>query len=472
MVHGPARAALGIVAGIGAYQILTQSMHLYEQRARGIIDVGMRLNLQFDQTGQTIDRLRSRYAVLAHDSIEAMQTFGRYTGQGGGSALDAAVGFGAAYGISAPQAAALAGPMQQLTTGSHPLRRFAAGARGPGGELPGGMAMETLLEEGPRMAAVGGTAAVSPSADFLGRMAGFIGGMGPRYRVPGAISGFYEQFSQGISQTQDPTTQMFRLRAIQQLGAQRQQAGLGPLTIGRGEDRETLDLNTFLGQIKALEMARQTPQIMEAYRQQALQLAGSNPQLAEIEFQRLVGSGLSPVQSGRLMRRAQAVGGFEQLGQEGDIGREQRLEGGRLQAREGRREFDIQRREAATERPMEIMGEPFLRAALNLREEIAKLGGAAADGTLSLTSLTGAIAGLEEPTKRLVGILTTLGADTTLGKLVGVGLTLSGFEQQANTATKNLVERFPFLGIGSDTMDWLANALRQRLGLQPLKPRP
>ena len=53
-VHGPARAALGVVAGVGVYQALTQAMALYEQRARGVLDIGMRTNLQFETTGQTI----------------------------------------------------------------------------------------------------------------------------------------------------------------------------------------------------------------------------------------------------------------------------------------------------------------------------------------------------------------------------------------------------------------------------------
>jgi hypothetical protein len=303
------------LAGV-AFDKAREAMDAWVQRARGVAAVGQLLDQNFGAITSEVISLRDQFTFLTADSLAAMEAMSRFTGRRDPAALTRALGFARAYGMEPAQAAGLAGAMQMLgAPAANPLAAVAAGARNAygGGRLP--MRMDLLQEEAARIAGIGGTAAPPMDPEFYGRLLGFVGGMGPRYQLPGAAAGFAERFAQGVSQAPDDAVLMMRHRAIEQLYQQRKAAGLPTtLEIGRGPYREQADLGSYEGRRIAMELAAQSPEVLGAYTRTTQQEFGFDPELAALGFERIVGGGrLGPTEARRTRRRLEAGGGPEAI---------------------------------------------------------------------------------------------------------------------------------------------------------------
>jgi hypothetical protein len=408
-----------VTAGVGIYSTLTESMELYRQRAQGIIDIGMQLDLQFDKAGHTINTLRDRYQVLAHDSIAAMQAMGRVTG--GFTGIDDAVRFGVAYGITPAHAATMAGTLQMLSGGTNPLARAAQAARQEsGGRLP--MEMGALLEGVTQVAGVGGPSASGIDPAFYGRMLGLITQMGPGYRLPGAAAQFYGQFAAGVGPSADPVTRMVRQRALDRLMRERQDRGLGPqLQIGT----HTVDLSTYVGRQQAMVLAAQSPEILEAYNRQA-DLLGPDPTTRALAFNRLIGGGKLDLVQSEDLRKLAGRGGFARLGMPGGGLSEDAIAAERLAARQGRPEFATQLAQALSESGLEKLGAPLVQASNELRQALVTLAEVIRDGKFGQESLERAMTALSTQTMLLMGSIISLGSNSTVGQLLGASMLAAG----------------------------------------------
>jgi hypothetical protein len=468
MVHGPARAALGITAAVGVYQTLTQAMQLYEQRARGVIDIGMRQDLQFDKTGDTIDRLRKDYYVLAHDSLAAMRTFGRATGLGP-EAVIPSVRFGAAYGIDPAHAGAIGGALQMLTAGGrYRMAEVAAGARaeGRGRGLP--MAMEPFLEEATTMAGMAGAGTgLTVPAGYIGRWQGIIGQMGERYRMPGQTARMFGEIQEGLGPSNDPGIAAIRARAFR--------AGGRFVTVGQGANAEQLDLETGLGILKAQEALPDSPELQQRVWVETKRMFPDQPEMQAVAFQRLFGGGRLPyLKSGQLQRQLEAGGGPGRAAVPGDVVGEDQKAIARLGARDARPEAQIQIREAKTEPRMEQLGEPLVTAVGQMREAVGKMSEVFMEGNVNMKSLAGTISGLDDRTLKLIGVLETLSSNSALGIALGLATAGAGFQKEATTLGQQAQEASPvFKGLVT-AGDWLGDllrpAIRAALGMAPLQP--
>jgi hypothetical protein len=116
-----------------------------------------------------------------------------------------------------------------------------------------------------------------------------------------------------VSQAPDPAVLMLRHRAIESLYQDLKAQGR-PTTmrIGEGPDAEEVDLGSYEGRRIAMELAAQSPVLMERYRRTTREEFGFDPELEAMAFERVVGGGrLGPRESRLLRRRAEQGGGFE-----------------------------------------------------------------------------------------------------------------------------------------------------------------
>jgi uncharacterized membrane-anchored protein YhcB (DUF1043 family) len=384
-VGGPAGAAIGAsVALIGeGLAKASEAAGAWQQRARGVLAVGQLLDQNFSGITASVVRLNKEFDVLTSESVQAMEALSRVTGRFDRDAYERAVGFGVAYGMAPAQAAGLAGTLAMLGAPSpHPLRAVAAGARnafGTGG-LP--MRMDVLQDEATRIAGIGGTAAAAMDPEYYGRIAGFVGGMGPRYQLPGATAGFAERLARGVSTTPDAATLMLRHRAIDQWVADlRAQGRSTEVQIGRGPNAERAELTSYEGRRIAMEQAWQSPELMDQYRRIVDQEFGFDPELRALGFERVVGGDqLGPTEARRTRRRAEQGGGFARIltaPGRATPATEAALEAEREERRRAAPEALPVRVEAAWQAMMERLGETFspkfLETQLKLIEVEGKL---------------------------------------------------------------------------------------------------
>jgi hypothetical protein len=409
-IQGPARAAVGAIAGIGIYQTITHAMQLYEQRGKAVLELGMRQNMQFATIGSTIDTLRSKYQVLAHDSIAALGAMGRVAGPAATRALlEPSARLGLGFGLTVPEAAEIGGRLSRVTTGRSPMAQILSAAQRTYGGRAFSERMEPAaqLEEATRMAMMHGGQGIQAPAGLYGGLLGFFGRMGEQYLLPGEASSAYGRFAAGLGPSGNPVIEAQRFLAVDDLRRRREARGQGSV-IQRG--RDTFDLATHVGRLAYMEQAGQEPELMEAYRQRALTLAQGNPQHEAFLYQQLVGGGqTSMTDTLRQLREAQAVGGFQNLpaldrggtaAKEGEVG-------ANLAVRAIQPEFVHALRQALAEARLEKVGEPLVTAADKLT--MAMLGlidGIGANGlTGSISELQKAVASLDDPTKKIASAL-------------------------------------------------------------------
>jgi hypothetical protein len=422
VIGGPWGALAGggaALLGVGL-QKAGEAMGAWQQRARDVLQVGQLLDQNFGGITKQVIGLNKEFDVLSGQSLEAMEAMSRFTGRlPEDQALRRVTGFGVAYGMTSAQAGGIAGSLAMLGVGANPLARVAAGARnafGAGG-LP--MRMDVLQEEAVRIAGIGGTAAPPMDPEYYGRIAGLVGGMGSRYQLPGAAAGFAERLAQGVTQAPDELTMMLRHRALEQIYQERRRQGRPTtLDIGQGANRETVDLASFQGRRIAMELAAQSPEILESYRRTAQQEGAGNPETEALMFERLVGGGrLGPTEAGRLQRRVAGQGGFVQALEapgRATAESEQAIIDQREAARRAAPEALPGRVDAATQAMMERLGgefaPKFLEAQLKLVEVEGKLEEAVRTqlGTLSNTIAT-YFPNLGTDLGKLADSMTTLG---------------------------------------------------------------
>jgi hypothetical protein len=193
--QGLARGVLGVGAGIGIYDTLTKSMSVYQERARGVLDVGARLNQQYDETSGYLTELGRDYHLLGHDAIAGMQALTRVTG--GLRPLEDVATYAQAYRVPFAQAAGMAGALEQLTI-SHgqPFARLLA-TLGPSRRgLPD---TPTRIEEALGVAGAGGPGMPEMPEEFTGRLTNLIQQMGHRYTLPGAATAVAGQVMEGLN---------------------------------------------------------------------------------------------------------------------------------------------------------------------------------------------------------------------------------------------------------------------------------
>jgi hypothetical protein len=416
--------AVGATAGLGLYQILTESMELYRQRARGIIDTGMQLDLNFTRVGESIDRLRDRYQILAHDSIAAMQAMGRVTGRDTPAAVDAALRMGTAYGMDPAQAGHLAGLLAMRGTGTDPLARGFAGARAGFGRGTLPMAGGPLAEELTTIAGTGGAQAVPMPTGYYGGWLGFLTGLGQRYREPGQAAATYGQMAQGLTTAPDPTTLALRHRAL--TNVLRQQGPL--LKLGEGEGAMTVDLRTMVGRRIAMEQAGQSPEIQEAYRGLNQQLFGNDPEQAGLGFHRIFMGGQGTYgQSEQIRLGLAARGGVAGLPRGATVQTEQALADDRLKTRGEQKEFTtVQAVEAAVQRPLEQLGAPLVKVGSDLRKALGDATDAFTGHKPLLEGLTQALRDLTPLTQAVVGLSMALTGQSQVTRVLGLSLMGTG----------------------------------------------
>jgi len=422
-----ARTGMGIVAGIGLYQNLTRAMELYEQRARGIIGIGMQLNLNFDEVGQTIDSLRGKYHILARDSLAGMQAMGRITG--GFTGFSQAALIGTAFGIPVQEAAGQAALLQRITVpGVNPLATLLGTARQIGERGYEPMPPATLLQEPLAMAQMGAQFGGRVPVEFYGQMAGLIGGMGEQFQVPGAISQFYGQLAGGLNQAPDVGVHAIRMQSLAGLRDRRIAAGQSPvLNIGgiRYDLRNVFDMEA------AAEVAGQSPEIMQSYQDTINQMIGGREELrSRAEFEILGGR---KVPRPRILQMEQAglfaPGRFGALGRPATIAADVETEAeGRLAIRRERPEFGPQRTEAEIQTGFERMGEPLVRMANELQLTMARTADSFRDGAIQLDKLNEALKTMSKDTQAVLGTLMMLSgnpAEMVLGGVMAGGAAAS-----------------------------------------------
>jgi hypothetical protein len=432
MLHDPARRTMqvgGALMGVGVYQSLTEAMELYRQRAKGVIDVGMQLDTNFKQVGESVDRLRTRYAVLAHDAFGAIAARGRITGEQNPAATENDVGFGVAYGMDPARAATLGATMRMMggNRGIAPMLRLAASAResyGRGGGLP--MEMGALQEAGVRMMSLGGAAAPAISPDIVGNWQGFIANLGTRYRMPGEMEAAYGRFAEGMGPAQDPTTQGLRFRITERWAARRQAAGLGS-TIDIG-DLTNVPLNTLLGRKVAMENVRNLPDLQEEGRRFVSEMAG--PSLTErvgLFNQVIFGGRLSDTEALRVYRNVKP-GTFAGMGRPGNMAAEDVEAVKRLTLREHDPSFAPQKVAAGLEAGLETLGRPLVDANNQLKQVLIDLTKTLQEGR-PWEALQKAMTDLQTPLAGLAGVIIALGSNSTAGQALGtllIGNSLMG----------------------------------------------
>lgn len=305
---GPLGALLGGgVAAIGAaFDKGREAMQAWEQRARGVLAVGQLLDQNFGAITTQVVELSQEFDVLTQESLQGIEAMSRLTGRRPApEVLRRTVGFGVAYGMTPAQAGTLAGTLEQLGYGASPMARVAAGARNAYGTGALPMRMDVLQEEAVRVSGIGGTVAPPMDPEYYGRLVGFIGGMGARYRLPGAAADFAARLTQGLQAAQDPATLMQRFRALTQLRQRLEAQGRAPtLRIGEGPDAEVVDLRSYEGQRIAMELAGQSPEVQDAYRRLIREEFGFDPELEAREFESMIGGGrLGPTEARRLRRQ-------------------------------------------------------------------------------------------------------------------------------------------------------------------------
>jgi hypothetical protein len=418
-VRSIARTGLQVAAGVGVYQTLTHAMELYQERARGIIATGMQLNLNFDQVGNTIDRLRTNYQVLAHDSLGAMHAMGRVTG--GFAGLDRAVAFGAAYGIAAPQAAAMAAQLQRQTqAGPNPLATM-AGARHLYGVQYAPMDVGALLEETSRMAAIGAAGGGRAPAEYYKNVASLIGSMGQEYQTPGAIAQRFGAISERLDQPPDEATYALRMQAVAQLRTRRQAQGLGTVLNVGGVP---LDLANTFEMEAALERVSLSPELQESMDLQAWQMSGGDPRLFPRAQYQMRGGG-SKFQALQEQRAIAAQPGrrYGGLGRpDVSTGAEEAVVPTRLQARAERPEFLPQAMEARFQGGLEDVGKVMVTLSNELKKTVADLAAVAREGAIDFGKLGDAMKDLSAPSRGLLGGLMALTATNNATLALGLGL--------------------------------------------------
>jgi hypothetical protein len=408
--HG-ARVAGALVLGYSTYQLLSQGMDAYQTKARGVLQVGNLLDQQFGKIGTTVDQMRSRYHILAADSLEAMQVFGRATG--GLAGFEPAMAFSTAYGVAPTHAAAMAGSLQRLTRAgdTDPLRTIAR-------LRPRGIAGGVFAEEVTGMAGIGGTSQLPVTPEQLGNWGSFIaeiGGPGGRFSAPGAQAGFYGALAGGMAGGGDPVVQMMRMRALGRLGPE--------ATIGG----RTINLRSPRGMAMALEQGAD-PQVQEAMYQQALSMAGGNEEVAQEIFQSLTGL-RSVTESTQYFeaRKKLGPGGFAARMRQKPLTPE---EGGpvtpgvddRIKGQETQAGRELQRIDAQLQAALEPIGKTLVAYASNFKDAMTTVATDLEKGTGVLKALGDGVGKLNEQTTNLLLTLGTLQASSIWGQLAGLGL--------------------------------------------------
>jgi hypothetical protein len=289
------------------------------------------------------------------------------------------------------------------------------------------MSTEARAEEVFSMAQRGVASGLRVPLSQYSREANLIGSMGEQYQVPGAVSQFAGQLSQGLTQSPDIGVYAMRMQALSQMRRQMQARGEGT-TLTRGGHTFDLTSNFDLGAL--MEVADQVPEVQEAYRQQAIRGAGGNREAAKYLFHDMIGGGqLNRVQSETLRATVgRTPEGFAALNAPAtaETAAEETRIGGRLAARRDRPEFLHQAMTAQFEGGLEEVGKRMVGLGDELKKAIAELATAANTGTLDLQKLGGAMTTLSDSSRLLLGTLTALSSQSIWGIGAGIAMGATG----------------------------------------------
>jgi hypothetical protein len=418
--QGVARAALGVGAGISVYQTLTESMRIYQERARGVLDIGARLNQQFDDTDESIKQLGERYKILPHDVITGFETLSRYTGRLRGG--EDAASYAQAYRVPFAQAAALSGPLQQLTrSGGDPFARLLA-SLGP--SRPGLPDLPARIEEATRVAGAGGSGMPLLPSEFAGRFTNLIQNMGSRYTLPGAASAMAGQMLEGMTQSPNDVVQGIRMQAISRVAERRRARGQSTtLDIGG----VPTDIGTIWGHMVAASGAPGHPEILGAYEEAAQRISHGRPDLLRMaQSQIVLGGKLNPYEVEQAYRSSgMPATGFAGLGRPASAATEQAaadMEKQR-QALQARPEFAPERVLVDWQKVLVPLGKSMVDLSNEMKNAFTT---AAQDGVPTMKSLEAAFKGMGDTAKVLLGTLIALSSQGTLGQLAGLGIAAGG----------------------------------------------
>jgi hypothetical protein len=289
------------------------AMERYEQRVRGVGQLSQQLILSYDQINERLNSMRDNYSLLASEGLEVMQGITRTVVTTPGAERGAAR-FARAFGVAPGVAGEMQGRFERL------IAPYGPETRTPLARIAGAMVRERpgipeisdlqFVEQALGIAGTGGYAVPQLSGDFVGRMTDFLGSLGARF--PGQQANVYQQFAQGLSAPTAEPMQALRLRAVSRL-ADRLPGGI--LTVGKGKDAERIDLRTMEGIQQALELAPQSPEVMEAMAREAQEAGGGYGELERYMFRGIVTPGMGVTVGNRIYRRRGELGrtGFEAL---------------------------------------------------------------------------------------------------------------------------------------------------------------
>jgi hypothetical protein len=289
------------------------AMDRYEQRLRGVGMLSQQLVQSYDSINERLDTMRENYGLLASEGLEVMQGITRSAISTPRAEFGAAR-FARAFGVAPGVAGEMQGRFERLLTpyGAEtrtPLARIAR-AMHPGRAGIPNITETQFVEQALGIAGTGGYNVPQLSGDFVGRMTDFLGSLGARF--PGQQANVYQQFAQGLSAPTAEPMQALRVRAVSRL-ADRLPGGI--LTVGKGKDAERIDLRTMEGIQQALELAPQSPEVMEAMAREAQEAGGGYPELERYMFRGMVTPGMGITVGNRIYRRRGELGrrGFEEL---------------------------------------------------------------------------------------------------------------------------------------------------------------
>lgn len=328
-VGGPGGAfvgsMLGTMAGMAGGLMIdrlidraTASLERYEQRVTHVAETSAQLIVPYQDVNTNIDEMRTKYHSLAADTLQAWQGIAQHRGGNIAPAVERALRFGRAFGISPAQAADMQGRMERTVAPGMTLTdlawaQYARPFRPGVPEItPVQFAQQAL-----GVAEAGGLDAPAMGGSYAGRMTQFLGGMGQKF--PGQQAQAFQQLNAAASTPTDPMFEMMRHRAITRLA---ERLPGGTITIGEGDDAEDIDLRTLRGRRKAMQMAGQSGAIMEEYARVGEEYGRGVPGLAEDFAHEVLAPTMSVFRADRLLRERRG------LGPEGLRALDRRLPGG------------------------------------------------------------------------------------------------------------------------------------------------
>jgi len=284
----------GTALGVSAFQFLQEGRQVYEDRFRGILQIGYQLDTQWGKLVGTLDTLRHGFQLTTRDALTAMRTMAATTGQDP-SVLLGAVGVGRAYGFEAEVPRLFA---QLSMLGANPTPNLAQ-LTGQYNQFVRGRAnisMQRFLSEVGQIAEVGGLRAAPLDESDYGMIAQRFVGMGGRFAAHPAAA-YAEQYGRLESPT-SPFGMGGRYMAIADLAQRQRYLRLGP--------GELIDIRNPLGVVAAMQQAAQLPEVQRAYFERARAMGGGDETRGINAYMEL--SGISNVRQATLEYRSFAAG--------------------------------------------------------------------------------------------------------------------------------------------------------------------